>query len=69
MLAQKIKKIVKSLKITIRENKKDPDKRDYYVSNKKIESKGYKAQKSLEYGIKELVKIFKYSNDKFKNNY
>ncbi len=69
MLAQKIKKIVKSLKITIRENMKDPDKRDYYVSNKKIESKGFKATKSLEHGINELVKIFKYSDNKFKNNY
>ena len=69
MLAKKIKKAVNKLKITIRENKKDPDKRDYYVSNKKIESKGFKAKRSLEYGINELVKIFKYSDEKFKNNY
>ena len=38
-LAKKIKKYVKDLKIKIEENKKDPDRRDYFVSNKKIEKK------------------------------
>ena len=37
MLAKKIKKQYKKLQIKIVKNKKDPDKRDYYVSNKKIE--------------------------------
>ena len=40
MLAKKIKKKVKKLKITVIKNRKDPDQRDYYVSNKKIERKG-----------------------------
>ena len=39
MLAKKIRKQMKNLKIKIIKNKKDPDKRDYYVSNKKIEKK------------------------------
>ncbi len=34
----------------------DPDKRDYIVSSKKIEQKGFKATFSIEDGIKELIK-------------
>lgn len=34
----------------------DPDKRDYIVSNKKIEKTGFKQQVSLSAGIQELVK-------------
>lgn len=34
----------------------DPDKRDYIVSNEKIESTGYKPVFTLEMGIKELIK-------------
>ena len=37
MLAKKIKKQYKKLKIKIVTNRKDPDKRDYFVSNKKID--------------------------------
>ena len=38
-LAKLIKKNYKPLKIKIITNRKDPDKRDYFVSNKKIEKK------------------------------
>lgn len=34
----------------------DPDKRNYIVSNEKIEKTGYKPQVSLEKGIRELIK-------------
>ena len=53
MLAQKIRKNLKFLKIKIVKNRKDPDQRDYYVSNKKIEKKGFKAKISIEDGIQE----------------
>ena len=58
-LANRIQKKLKFLKIEVIKNKSDPDKRDYFVSNKKIEKKGFKAKRSLEFGIKELVKYFK----------
>ena len=69
MLALKIKKQVKSLKIEIIEGIKDPDQRDYFVSNKKIEKKGFKAKIKIEQGIKELVKLFSQSKVKIVNNY
>jgi nucleoside-diphosphate-sugar epimerase len=37
---------------------KDPDQRNYIVSNAKIESTGFKATTSLDDGIRELVKGF-----------
>ena len=60
---------VKYLKIKIEENKKDPDQRDYFVSNKKIEKKGFKAKISLDQGITELLKVYKTDPQKYKNNY
>ena len=36
----------------------DPDKRDYMVSNEKIEKAGWKARLSLEDGIKEVAKAY-----------
>ena len=68
-LAKKIKKHLPKTKIIIKNNKKDPDKRDYFVSNKKIEKKGFKATYTLDHGIKELINIFKISKSKIKNNY
>jgi nucleoside-diphosphate-sugar epimerase len=35
---------------------KDPDQRNYIVSNDKIEKTGYKPMHSLESGINELIK-------------
>jgi len=69
MLAKKIKKQIKPLKIQIVKNMKDPDKRDYFVSNKKIEKKGFKAKISLDLGIKELINLFEIDSKKVINNY
>lgn len=68
-LAKVIKKQFPSLKISINNNKKDPDKRDYFVSNKKIENKGFRTQVSLINGINELKKLYINNPNKFINNY
>lgn len=69
-LARKIKKFLPSTKISIIKNFKDPDKRDYIVSNSKIEKKGFKATYSIDKGIKELIIYFKKNiNKKIVNNY
>lgn len=48
--------------------KKDPDQRDYIVSNDKIEATGFKTEYSILDGINELIKSFAYiKNNKFTN--
>ncbi len=39
---------------------KDPDKRDYIVSNNKIEATGWKPEFTLDNGIIELIKLYSY---------
>lgn len=68
-LAKKINKLLPKTKIKIIKNTSDPDKRDYFVSNKKIEKAGFKASISLDIGIKELSNLFYNSDINFKNNY
>lgn len=40
--------------------KKDPDQRNYIVSNKKLIETGWRPKKSVSDGIKELIKCYKY---------
>jgi len=68
MLAKKIKKQFEEVKISIIRNRKDPDQRDYFVSNKKIEKKGFKPIISLEEGIAELLNVLRFET-KIINNY
>jgi nucleoside-diphosphate-sugar epimerase len=58
-LALKIKKYIPSLKIIISEVGTDPDKRNYIVSNDKINKTGFVCDYSLDDGIQELIKGFK----------
>jgi nucleoside-diphosphate-sugar epimerase len=47
---------------------KDPDQRNYIVSNEKIEGTGFKPENSLEMGIKELIKGYRMiKNSKYGN--
>jgi nucleoside-diphosphate-sugar epimerase len=41
----------------------DPDKRDYIVSNEKIEKTGFKTEYKLEFGIQELIKAYRIINN------
>lgn len=58
MLCEKIKEYIKDFKYEIVEDQKDPDQRDYYVSNEKIKKFGFEAKVQLDTGIKELVDYF-----------
>lgn len=55
-LCEEIKKQVPEFYFTMSEIGEDPDKRNYIVSNEKIEKTGYKAVISLQEGISELIK-------------
>jgi len=58
-LCQEIKKQVPDFYFAEAEVGEDPDKRNYIVSNAKIEQTGFKPEVSLQAGIKELIKGFK----------
>lgn len=54
-LANRIKEFLPSLVIMESAIGQDPDKRNYRVSNKKIEAKGFYPKFSLNHGIRELL--------------
>ena len=55
-LCEKIKEHLPNFSFIESEIGEDPDKRDYLVSNKKIEKTGFSAKYSLDDGIVELIK-------------
>ena len=59
-LCKKIKKFIPDFVILEEKIKKDEDQRNYIVSNKKIESTGFAPEFSIEDGIQELIKGYKY---------
>ena len=70
-LAQKIKEFVPNLVIIEEQFKEDFDKRNYVVSNEKLEKTGWYCDFSLDEGIKELLQAYKmisnYKNKDFTN--
>ena len=54
-LTERIKKYIPDFVVNQSDYYEDPDKRDYIVSNEKIESVGWKSNYSLDDGIQELI--------------
>lgn len=57
-LCETIKKHLPGFVILHSDINKDPDQRNYIVSNKRIEATGYRAEITLDDGIEELIKGF-----------
>lgn len=57
-LCQAIKKRIPDFTFMESPIGEDPDKRDYIVSNEKIENTGFKPQYSLDFGIQELMRAY-----------
>ena len=57
-LCEEIKSYLPDFYFSEAEIGEDIDKRDYVVSNKKIEATGFKTENSLSFGIQELIKGF-----------
>lgn len=58
-LALKIKEYVPDFYIHFSEIGSDPDQRNYVVSNQRLREAGFEAQRSLDGGIKELLKGYR----------
>lgn len=57
-LAQKIKEHIPNLVIISSEVGQDPDKRDYLVSNSKLEATGWSPKFNLDHGIREIMSVY-----------
>ncbi|HLD57954.1 MAG TPA: SDR family oxidoreductase [archaeon] len=73
-LANKVKEVVKKVlgkefHVIHSDIGKDPDKRNYIISNEKITKTGFKCNHSLEGGIKELIKGYTIMYDKHYTNF
>lgn len=68
-LAEKIKQYIPSLVIKQDNFKEDFDKRNYIVSNEKLESLGWKPLYDLDYGISQLIEAYKIIVNKQNQNF
>jgi nucleoside-diphosphate-sugar epimerase len=67
-LAMKVKEYVPNFYIHYSEVGSDPDKRNYIVSNERLRKAGFEARRSLDDGIKELLKGYRIlSRSPYKN--
>jgi nucleoside-diphosphate-sugar epimerase len=67
-LALKVKHYVPNFFIHFAEYGSDPDKRNYIVSNQRLRAAGFEAKRSLDDGIKELLKGYRMmGRGQFKN--
>jgi nucleoside-diphosphate-sugar epimerase len=67
-LAMKIKEFVPAFHIQFSELGSDPDKRNYIVSNQRLRDAGFEAKRSLDDGIRELLKGYRmFGRSPFKN--
>jgi nucleoside-diphosphate-sugar epimerase len=67
-LARKIKEQVPNFYIHCAAVGSDPDKRNYIVSNQRLREAGFEARRSLEEGIRELIKGYRMlGRGRFKN--
>lgn len=57
-LLEKIQKHVKDFAVSYNDFYEDPDKRDYIVSNEKIEATGWRPNVNLDRGIEELIMAY-----------
>jgi nucleoside-diphosphate-sugar epimerase len=57
-LAEKIKEYIPNLEIIGANYSQDPDKRDYIVSNERLEATGWAPTQSLDDGIQQLIKMY-----------
>ena len=58
-LAMKVKEYVPNFYVHFAEIGSDPDKRNYIVSNQRLREAGFEAKRSLDDGIRELIKGYR----------
>jgi nucleoside-diphosphate-sugar epimerase len=67
-LALKVKEYVPNFYLHFAPIGKDPDKRNYIVSNQRLREAGFEAKRTLDQGIQELLKGYRMlGRTKFKN--
>jgi nucleoside-diphosphate-sugar epimerase len=67
-LCKKIKEIIPGFTFLESELGRDPDQRNYVVSNEKIEKAGFVPDQSLETGLRELIKFIPMYSQKLYSN-